>query len=215
VVIVEVFDQFMWLPFLVAITALTLTPGVDTVLVMRNSARGGGTDGLATSLGICLGLYLHAFISAAGLSAILLGSAELFLLLKIAGAGYLIYLGIQSLRSAWANKSLRVGSPSVVLKVPLTQSLREGFLSNVLNPKPIVFYMAFLPQFINPDYSPVLQAMLMATVHFVIGMLWQGALALTVSKARAFLEKPLVSRLMDSITGVVLVGFGVKLGASQ
>jgi RhtB (resistance to homoserine/threonine) family protein len=209
------FDHFLWLPFLLAITILTLTPGVDTLLVLRNAVRGGHRDGLLTSLGICLGLFVHASISAGGLSVILLGSAELFSLLKLAGAAYLIWLGIQSLRSAVNCRRLLLNQHVAISNVPAATSLREGLLSNVLNPKPIIFYMAFLPQFIDPAYSALPQALMMAGIHFVIGMLWQGTLTLMVSRARQWLQRPAVGRVMDSATGLLLVGFGVKLGVSQ
>lgn len=209
------FESFLWLPFLVAITALTLTPGVDTLLVMRNAARGGQRDGLLTSLGICMGLFVHASISAAGLSVILLGSAHLFTALKLAGACYLIWLGVQSLRSAFKSGTLQVEQPATQYSVPAMTSLREGLLSNVLNPKPIIFYMAFLPQFIDPAHSAVAQSMMMAAVHFTIGMVWQGALVLMVGRARQWLQTPKVSKTMDSITGFLLIGFGVKLAGSQ
>ncbi|MEH6625631.1 MAG: LysE family translocator [Motiliproteus sp.] len=209
------FDHFLWLPFLLAITALTLTPGVDTLLVMRNATRGGNRDGLLTSLGIGLGLFVHATVSAAGLSVILLGSAELFILLKLAGAAYLIWLGIQSLRSAIQRRNLPLDQPVTTGATPARTSLREGLLSNVLNPKPIIFYMAFLPQFIDPSYSALPQALMMAGVHFVIGMLWGGTLTLMVSRARLWLRKPAVGQVMDSVAGLLLVGFGTKLATSQ
>lgn len=205
----------MWLPFLLAITALTLTPGLDSLLVMRNAARGGTRDGLLTSFGICLGLFFHASLSAAGLSAILMGSAELFTLIKIAGACYLVFLGLQSIRSAFCGKGQAIVAAQITRPVSGAQSLREGLLSNVLNPKPIVFYMAFLPQFIDPAYSPVPQALVMAAIHFSIGMLWQGGLVLMVDKARDWLQKPKVSQVIDSVTGVLLVAFGAKLASTS
>ena len=208
------FDHFLWLPFLLAITALTMTPGVDTLLVMRNAARGGNRDGLLTSLGICLGLFAHASISAAGLSVILLGSAELFTGLKLAGAAYLIWLGVQSLRSALQHRAIQIDAPQGQNAVPGMRSLREGLLSNLLNPKPIIFYMAFLPQFIDPAYSALLQALIMASIHFAIGTLWQGGLVLMVGSARLWLQRPRVAQVMDSLTGLLLVGFGAKLATT-
>ena len=208
------FDHFLWLPFLLAITALTMTPGVDTLLVMRNAARGGNRDGLLTSLGICLGLFAHASISAAGLSVILLGSAELFTGLKLAGAAYLIWLGVQSLRSALQRRAIQIDAPQGQNAVPGMRSLREGLLSNLLNPKPIIFYMAFLPQFIDPAYSALLQALIMASIHFAIGTLWQGGLVLMVGSARLWLQRPRVAQVMDSLTGLLLVGFGAKLATT-
>ena len=209
------FEHFLWLPFLITITALTITPGVDSVLVIRNSARGGSKDGMYTSIGICLGLFAHALISAAGLSLILLSSAELFTLLKLAGAAYLIWLGVQSIRSALKHQTLPYESVSSVAKVSVFRSLREGLLSNVLNPKTIVFYMAFLPQFIDPDHPPIPQALMMAGIHFVLAMLWQGGLVLMVKRARVWLQQPKVSKTLDSITGLILVAFGARLVTSS
>lgn len=209
------FDNFLWFPFLVAITALTMTPGVDTLLVMRNAARGGVKDGLLTNIGICSGLFIHALVSAAGLSVILLSSAEVFTLLKLAGAGYLIWLGIQSLRSAFYQRQLVVDTTVTRQHIPEIQSLREGLLSNVLNPKTVIFYMAFLPQFIDPAYPAMPQAMMMAGIHFIIALLWQSSLVLMVNRARLWLQRPQVARTMDSITGVLLFGFGVKLANSS
>ncbi|MFB9886755.1 LysE family translocator [Balneatrix alpica] len=207
-------EHFQWIPFLIAITLLTMTPGLDTLMVMRNAARGGWRDGLLTSFGICCGLFVHASISAAGLSVILLGSAEAFMALKLAGALYLIWLGYQSLKAAWHAKGMAI--PQVQAKqVSSWVSLREGFLSNVLNPKPIIFYMAFLPQFIDPAHSALGQSMFMAGLHFAIATLWQGILVLLVNQARLWMATPRVARSLDGIAGVLLLGFGAKLAVSQ
>jgi RhtB (resistance to homoserine/threonine) family protein len=208
------FDHFQWLPFFLAITLLTMSPGVDSLLVIRNAARGGTRDGLLTSLGICLGLFAHASVSAAGLSVILLGSATLFTALKLAGAAYLVWLGIQSLRSAWNARGLAVPAPRAQT-VSASQSLREGLLSNLLNPKPVVFYMAFLPQFINPAHSALIQSLVMAALHFAIAMTWQCALVLAVERARNLLARPHISRTIDTLSGTLLFGLGVKLALTS
>lgn len=208
------FDHFQWLPFLLAITVLTMSPGVDSLLVIRNAARGGLRDGLLTSLGICMGLFAHATVSALGLSVILLGSATLFAAMKLAGAAYLVWLGIQSLRSAWHARGLSIPEQRSQA-VPAAVSLREGLLSNVLNPKPIIFYMAFLPQFIDPAHSALLQSLAMAAMHFTIAMVWQGILVVMVDRARSLLARPRVSKVMDTVTGALLLGFGAKLAATQ
>lgn len=208
------FDHFQWLPFLLAITVLTMSPGVDSLLVIRNAARGGLRDGLLTSLGICMGLFAHATVSALGLSVILLGSATLFAAMKLAGAAYLVWLGIQSLRSAWHARGLSIPEQRSQA-VPAALSLREGLLSNVLNPKPIIFYMAFLPQFIDPAHSALLQSLAMAAMHFTIAMVWQGILVVMVDRARSLLARPRVSKVMDTVTGALLLGFGAKLAATQ
>lgn len=197
--------------FLIAITILTLTPGLDTALVIRNTSRAGFADGCTTSLGICFGLFVHATFSAIGISAILAQSAELFQIVKMVGAAYLIWLGISSLRSLMkTGQGIEVASLAHA-QFRLTRSLREGFLSNVLNPKTAVFYLAFLPQFINPDYSPLAQSLLMALIHFAIAMVWQCGLAGALSSAKNLLKNASFMRWMEGTTGVVLVALGIKL----
>lgn len=199
--------------FLIAITILTLTPGLDTALVIRNSSRGGFSDGFLTSLGICLGLFVHATFSAVGISAILAQSAELFNAVKMVGAAYLIWLGVMTLKSLLNGTSSGLNANVVVGSTPLDakRSLREGFLSNVLNPKTAVFYLAFLPQFINPEGSAFLQSCLMAAIHFVIAMVWQCGLAGVLTKAKNLLQSPRFTRWMEGSTGAVLVFLGIKL----
>jgi len=198
------------LTYVIAITLLSISPGVDTVLVLRNTARGGVKDGMLTNLGIGSGLFIHATVSALGISAILLQSAWAFTALKIAGAAYLIWLGINSLRGAVKGAgSLQVAS--VRGSCDPKRSLREGLLSNVLNPKPIVFYMAFLPQFIDPAGSVLSQSLFLAAIHFVISCSWQGALVLLVERARRMLAKPAVGSWLDGITGSAMVLLGGKL----
>ena len=197
--------------FLLAITLLTITPGIDTVLVIKNTSRSGGRDGVVTSLGICLGLFVHATFSAAGISAILLQSAELFSIMKWIGAGYLIWLGIGALKAAFISNAGLTVDDSVVRALSVRRSLKEGFLSNVLNPKTAVFYLAFLPQFIDPLHSPFLQAMTMAGIHFVIAMIWQCGLAGAVSSAKRFFANPHALKWMEGITGSVLILLGARL----
>ncbi|HAS4938760.1 TPA: LysE family translocator [Vibrio cholerae] len=197
--------------FFIAITILTLTPGLDTALVIRNTSRAGFADGCTTSLGICFGLFVHATFSAIGISAILAQSAELFQIVKMVGAAYLIWLGISSLRSLMKTGQCIEVASLAHAQFRLTRSLREGFLSNVLNPKTAVFYLAFLPQFINPDYSPLAQSLLMALIHFAIAMVWQCGLAGALSSAKNLLKNASFMRWMEGTTGVVLVALGIKL----
>jgi len=197
--------------FLIAITILTLTPGLDTALVIRNSSRSGGVDGCITSLGICMGLFVHATFSAVGISAILLQSSELFQIMKWIGAGYLIWLGLSSLRSTFkGTSSLDIVTSQRVTLDP-KRSLREGFLSNVLNPKTAIFYLAFLPQFIDPEYSPFMQSLTLAGIHFLIAMVWQCALSGAINSARKLLKSSSIMTWMEGATGTVLILLGVKL----
>ncbi|WP_447400698.1 LysE family translocator [Vibrio harveyi] len=197
--------------FLIAITILTLTPGLDTALVIRNTSRAGLKDGCMTSLGICFGLFVHAFFSAVGISAVLAQSAELFQMVKMVGAAYLIWLGLSSLRALMKSNGGIAVSEQTHQAYSGKRSFREGFLSNVLNPKTAVFYLAFLPQFVNPEGSPLMQSMLMASIHFMIAMVWQCGLAGALNSAKSLLKNASFMKWMEGATGAVLVALGVKL----
>ncbi|MBD1575645.1 LysE family translocator [Vibrio sp. S11_S32] len=198
--------------FLVTITILTLTPGLDTAIVIRNTTRNGSVHGCITSLGICCGLFVHATLSAIGISAILLQSAQLFHIMKWIGAAYLVYLGITSLIGVWKGQGkLEIGNVTIKQSASIKRSFREGLLSNVLNPKTAVFYLAFLPQFINPEYSPLLQSLLMASIHFVIAMVWQCGIATMIHSAKNWVQNSSAMKWMEGVTGVVLVSLGIKL----
>ena len=198
------------LTFFVAITLLTMTPGVDTMIILRNTVRGGVKDGLVSSLGICSGLFVHAFLSAVGISAILLYSTTAFTVLKVVGAAYLIWLGIINIKEFATNSKQKKFTPT---KKPFHffKSLREGFMSNVLNPKTIVFYMAFLPQFISPEHSALMQSMLLASFHFIIATIWQGIIIYTICSANLFITKPSVRKTLDLLSGTIMIALGIKL----
>jgi threonine/homoserine/homoserine lactone efflux protein len=215
-------DGQLW-PFLIAITLLTLTPGVDTLLVIRNTTRGGVRDGIMTSFGICSGLFVHAAVSALGISWILLQSSWAFAVLKLVGAGYLIWLGLASL---WAARAGR-GLPMSAVKADVTdrqaaprqgtawRSLREGLLTNVLNPKTVLFYMAFLPQFIAPGDAALAKSLWLAGAHFVIASIWQIGVAVMVGRAGRWLGSRSMARWLNGLTGGVLVLLGVRLALTR
>lgn len=196
--------------FMIAITLLTMTPGADTMIVIRNTLRGGAKDGLVSNVGICLGLFVHATLSAVGISAVLLYSATAFTVLKSVGALYLLWLGFSSLKSFWNAKKIH---QTAVEKKPFSfwRSLQEGFLSNVLNPKAIVFYMAFLPQFINHEHSALAQSLFLALLHFIIGNIWQAILVYTVVSANGFITKKSVRQGLDAVSGIVMIALGIRL----
>lgn len=210
-------DLHTFLTCLVAVTLLTLTPGLDTMLIIRNSARGGWLDGAVSSLGICSGLFVHATISALGISVILLKTAWAFTILKFAGALYLIWLGVTSLRNASRRHRGAIFADHMVQQTGfnVVRSLREGFLSNVLNPKTIIFYMAFLPQFIDPVHQPLGQALIVAATHFTVAMIYQCILASMVDRARLWLQHPAVGRVFDTLTGSVMIFLGARLALEK
>jgi len=198
------------LTFAIAITLLTMTPGVDTMMILRNTLRGGAKDGVVSSLGICSGLFVHAFLSAVGISAILLYSTAAFTVLKIIGALYLIWLGFVNLKSFWhSSKQQNINPPKKAFS--FIRSFREGFMSNVLNPKTIVFYMAFLPQFISHEHSALAQSMMLASFHFIIATIWQGIIIYTICSANVFITKASVRRTLDAISGTIMIALGIKL----
>ncbi len=208
-------DAQFW-PFLIAITLLSMSPGVDTLLVIRNTVRGGVRDGVLTSLAICCGLFLHATVSALGISLILLQSAWAFGVLKLAGAAYLVWLGVQGLLAARRGQGLAVaGVTGDYQPVPVWRPLREGLLSNVLNPKTVVFYMAFLPQFIAPEDSALVKSLFLAGVHFIIANLWQIGVAVMVGAAGRLLASRAFVRGLNGVTGAVLIVFGIKLALER
>jgi RhtB (resistance to homoserine/threonine) family protein len=202
---------------LAAVTLLTLTPGLDTMLIVRNSGRGGWRDGAASSLGICSGLFVHATISALGISLILLKTVWAFNALRFAGAAYLVWLGLASWRRAIHKPQCMFPDnlPESDSDFDFRRSLQEGFLSNVLNPKTIIFYMAFLPQFIDPLSPPLFQSLFVATLHFCVAMIWQCLLASMVDRARNWLQKPGVNRVFHGLTGSIMMFIGLKLGLEQ
>ena len=198
---------------------LTITPGADTMLVMRSVLARGQRAGLLTTLGICTGCLLHAALSALGLSLILLRSAWLFDAVKLAGAAYLIYLGVQSLRQAWRAEA-GMGTIEALQPETLSQSLFSsplaiGLVTNLLNPKVAIFYLAFLPQFISPGDPVLAKSLLLALLHAVMGVAWLSLVTLFLGRLRAWLVRPRVKRLLETCTGAVLILFGVRLALAR
>jgi len=194
--------------------ALTISPGADTMLVLKNSVRGGRTAGWATIAGILSGCLLHAVMSAIGLSVLLMRSAVAFQTVKLAGAAYLIWIGIRTFRSgnraAVAEDSgARGTSPS------LGSPFREGFVTNVLNPKVSVFYLAFLPQFISPGDPVLAKSILLAGIHNLMGALWLGGLATVAARSRVWLGRPRIRRAIARTSGAVLVALGARLALER
>lgn len=189
---------------------LVLAPGQDTLLTLRNASRSGFRAGLETSFGICCGLFVHALVSAAGLSAILVSSASAFELLRIAGATYLAWLAIESFlqardalldepRAPTHSGAGRPNAPRV--------AFRQGFLSNVLNPKTAAFYLAIFPQFVRSPETAILDSIFLAAVHFFISIVWLSVLAGLASSARDALSRPRVSALFHTLAGIGLAAF--------
>ena len=198
---------------------LTLTPGADTMLVMRNVLTRGQRAGILTALGICSGLFFHATLSALGLSLILVRSAAVFDIIKLTGACYLIFLGSQSVWRALHHGASKVpetpGSVVIEQKKESWRSVVEGLLTNVLNPKVAIFYLAFLPQFISPGDRVFAKSVMLAGIHFTIGIIWLSLVTAFLGKMRALLNRPRIRGVIEAATGAVLIAFGVRLAMER
>jgi len=198
---------------------LTLTPGADTMLVMRNVLARGQRAGILTSLGICSGLFFHATLSALGLSLILVRSAAVFDMVKLTGACYLIFLGSQSLWRALHRGASKIPdtheSVAIEQKKESWRSIVEGLLTNVLNPKVAIFYLAFLPQFISPGDPVFAKSVMLAGIHFTLGITWLSLVTVFLGKMRELLTRPRIRGVIEATTGAVLIAFGVRLAMER
>ena len=197
--------------FLITITILTMVPGADTMIMFRNTLRGGIKDGLTSNFGISLGLMFHAVLSAIGISAILLYSATAFTLLKTLGAIYLLWLGFSNIRIYFQSKNNQEKVNVKTSEFIFARSIKEGFLSNALNPKIVIFYMAFLPQFIDNSSSVLFQSIYLAFFHFCISFIWLGFLSYTIISASGFITRPKVKKRLELFSGTVMIFLGIKL----
>jgi threonine/homoserine/homoserine lactone efflux protein len=215
----RMFDaQFM--AFLGLAVLFTLTPGADTMLTLRNAVTRGTRGGLWTMAGICSGFFVQPMLAALGLAALFVRSEWAFSIVKWAGALYLLYLGVQSLRSGWRYWRGRhdVKNPNEVAELEWVNpwvSFREGLLSNALNPKIAIFYFALLPQFMKPGDPVLLKSLLLAGSHYLMGAIWLSTLALLAGRASMMLRRPRVRAFMDGLSGFALLGFGIRLATAR
>lgn len=201
-----------WLLFLAASIALIATPGQDLLLVMSRSVTQGGAGGLATALGISTGLLVHTVLVALGLGVILQTSEWLYYAVKIAGAAYLVYLGIRAILTANDSLALSRGEARSLPRLFL-----DGALCNIANPKVAVFFLAFLPQFVSADSAHPTAALLvlglaLAGLTFAI----KGLIALFAGRLSGWLRRrPAVLSWMHRTSGTVLIALGLKLALER
>jgi threonine/homoserine/homoserine lactone efflux protein len=212
-----VMDPQLW-GFVVVATLLAVTPGADTLLVARNVLGRGRTAGLATIAGIAAGCFVHAALSAVGVSLILVRSAEAFHALKWGGAAYLIVLGVQSIRGWWrADDGVPVAAAASgnQMGARRLRSFLEGLLTNVLNPKVGLFYLAFLPQFIRPGDPVFARSLLLGALHVGIGVAWLSLLSLSLVRLRPLMESRRWRARLEGASGAVLIALGIRLAAER
>ncbi|WP_117591220.1 LysE family translocator [Haloprofundus halophilus] len=199
------------LAFISVAIALIVSPGPDSIYTLTRSISDGRTAGVTAALGSSTGSIVHTTAAVLGLSAILQTSALAFTVVKFVGAAYLVYLGVQAFRSS---EEFEI-TPDSTSYTP-SESFRSALLINVLNPKVAVFFLAFLPQFVQPGSSSALQIFSLGVLFASLGFVYQAILAVFSARARRVItEREFVKTVLRVASGSVLVGFGVKLALER
>lgn len=200
--------------YLVAISILTITPGLDTTLIIRTATLEGKSSAFHAALGISTGCIVWGLVVACGLGALFMASAMAFSVLKWVGAAYLAWLGLNMLFKP------RHQLGQVTSNIPPSFALRQnaffkGFLGNLLNPKIGVFYLSFLPQFIPAEAAAFSWIMGLVMLHVLIGTIWSMLLIWAMQPISRFLKQPKFVRGLDRVTGSIFLIFALKLVLSK
>lgn len=202
------------LPFLGVVVVLTITPGPDMLLVLRNGLRGGSRVAWFTALGCCLGISCHAAAAVLGLSAVLAASATAYTVVKAAGAVYLAYLGVRMLAGA-----LRGGGDPQAAETDAAEqgdlgagaAFRQGLLTNLLNPKIALLFLTLLPQFVGADEPRLRTTVVLALVFLAIAVVWWRLFTLALGPISRLLRGARTRRVLDGVAGTLLVGIGARM----
>ncbi len=199
------------LGFAVVALLLTVTPGLDTALVLRAAVTRGRREASATALGVVAGVLAWGAAAAVGVSALLTASTVAYDVLRLVGAGYLVWLGGRILWRLVRHRTATAAGSATAATGGAWRSARTGLLTNLLNPKVGAFYVAVLPQFIPAGTSALGMGVLLALVHAALSLVWFTVLVLGAVAARRWLQRPAVSRTVEGVTGVALLGYGLRL----
>ena len=193
--------------FIVAAVAIIVSPGPDTIVILRHALTGGRGTGLAAVSGVQLGLLVHTALAVAGISLLVASSPVLFQGLTVIGAVYLAWLGIQSLRG--------VGGLEVepgAAHAGAARACREAALCNILNPKVILWFLALLPNFVNPEAGDVIaQLIALSALLIALNILWQAPMALAADGVRRWLGRPETMHAVNRVSGVILLGMAALM----
>ena len=198
--------------FTLAAGLLTLTPGLDTALVIRTAAAEGPRRAAGAAIGIGLGCFLWGAAAAFGVGALLTASEMAYTVLKWTGALFLAWTGIRMILKP--RDQFEPGEMNAIDAGP-TAALRRGLLTNLLNPKVGIFYVSFLPQFMPAGVDPARFGLLLAAIHVVLGLAWFAALIAATVPIAGLLRVPVVVQWLDRVTGCVFVAFGLKLALER
>jgi threonine/homoserine/homoserine lactone efflux protein len=199
----------LWL-FALTSFLLIILPGPDTAVATRNTLTMGRIGGLKTVLGTCCAVLIHTTAAVAGLSAIIVKSALLFSLFKYAGAAYLIYLGINNLLLL-CQKSKGEVTKSIEEKYDGKDCIRQGFVTNILNPHVAVFFLTFLPQFIDPGEEAFVSFLVMGITYCVLKAAWYIFYIYMIDAVSHFMKRPRIQAVLEGTVSAALIGFGLKL----
>jgi threonine/homoserine/homoserine lactone efflux protein len=206
------------LPAFFGIALLVIcVPGQDTALTVRNTLIVGRRNGFATAIGVTSGQAVWTVATSAGLAALLIASAPIFEVIRLAGAAYLIYLGLHALRSALlrAEGYETTGSRPTADQRPARISFRQGALSNLGNPKMAVFFTSLLPQFVPATGPTFLPLLILGLTFNLMTLAWLLGYVVAVARAGHFLGRPAIRRLTDAVVGIVLTAFGFRLATER
>lgn len=198
-----------YLTFVTIAVVVVLIPGADFAITMRNTLVGGRSQGWATALGISAACAVQGFAAVVGLGALIVASQPLFKAISWAGVAYLGFLAVQAARSAWRGEY----PPLEGIQANPATGLRQGFLSNITNPKVLVFYLAVLPHFLGDGLTWA--AVPLALTHAVLALLYLMVLAAVIARAASWLQHRRVRRTLDAVTATVLGVFSVSLAKSH
>ena len=203
--------------FLGVAVLVIVTPGPDTALTIRNTLMGGRPGGFATALGVSLGQATWALAASVGLAALISASQPAFVALRLVGAAYLVYLGIQALLVAFGRRGGELARPDLGGSRGLAPraAFRQGILSNLANPKMAVFFTSLLPQFVAPGGSAFAGFLMLGLLLSVMTFFWLCAYAIAVARAGDVLRRPRVRRTVEGVTGAALVALGLRLATER
>lgn len=190
-------------------------PGPDTALTVRNALAAGRRGGVYTAAGVATGQLVWTIAVSVGIASVLAASAPAFLALKLIGAAYLIYLGVQSLRAAWSSGDGTPASGSPRLRVIPARAFRSGLISNLANPKMAAFFLSLLPQFVPSREGNIEGSLLLGAVFCLMTFTWLTGYSIAVDRARRLLSRQRIRRTLDAVTGGVMIAFGMRLALAQ
>ena len=193
--------------FIVAAVAIIVSPGPDTIVILRHALTGGRGTGLAAVSGVQLGLLVHTALAVVGISLLVASSPVLFRGLTVIGAVYLAWLGIQSLRGVGGLEVETGPAPAGA-----GRACREAALCNILNPKVILWFLALLPNFVNPEAGDVIaQLIALSALLIALNILWQAPMALAADGVRRWLGRPESMHAVNRVSGVILLGMAALM----